>query len=429
MRKIFIAVAALVLYIFPAHADINSQFIDAAGKIKPSVVNIIIFKIHEKNGRKVYTKTGYGSGTIISADGHLVTNYHVVIKGNYYQILLSDGTECEAEKFSNGGFYLGDQKTDLAVLKISGPEGRKLTPVVFGDSESLKEGEWVMAVGNPFGLKQSITCGIVSSKGRNNIGFTDIEDFIQTDVSINPGNSGGPLVNLRGEVVGINTAIRTLSGGFQGISFSIPSSIVKQVSYELIRYGKVRRGWLGFLARESRIYRKGEKSILEVISVMKNSPAEMAGICKGDIIREVDGRKLYSLGELVNTVGNKPLGSRIKITVSREGYLYHYQLVLREKEEYQKYGEETRRLLSRYGFELSENSATGEIVVSYLSPMGPAYQYGLQKGDIIESINGEAVSTIKNFMDVYYKDRFQILKMEIARGSRLYTIGFPQDLQ
>jgi len=227
--------------------------------------------------------------------------------------------------------------------------------------------------------------------------------------------------------VGINTAIRTLSGGFQGISFSIPSNIVKRICYELMRYGKIRRGWLGFLAREKRIYRKGEKTILEVISVIKNSPAEMAGICNGDIVREVDGKKVVSLGELVNAVAGKPLGARVKITVSRDGYLYNYQLVLREKEEYRKFSEENRRLLSLYGFELGENSISGRAVISYLSPMGAAFQYGLREGDVVDTINGEPAPSVQKFMGIFSRASNRIVRLEILRGNRLYTIGFADE--
>ncbi|NLV68783.1 MAG: trypsin-like serine protease, partial [Spirochaetes bacterium] len=229
----------------------NEYFIRASTSVKPSVVNIIAYQKKFREGKVRLLRVSYGTGTIISSGGYVVTNYHVVKKGEYFRIICSDGSNYEISKFEDGSSFHADLKTDLAVLRIDSNSEKSFTPIKFADSNNLNEGEWVIAIGNPYGLKQSITAGIVSSKGRDNIGFSDIEDFIQTDVSINPGNSGGPLVNLYGEMVGINTAIRSASGGFQGISFAIPSNIVRQVCQDLIAYGRVRRGWLGFIARET----------------------------------------------------------------------------------------------------------------------------------------------------------------------------------
>jgi serine protease Do len=419
-----LAAALAVMLPGASLADLSRQFVEASRKAKPSVVNIIIYQVSEKGGKATYIKAGFGSGTVITDSGYVITNNHVVKKGNYYQVLLHDGTECETERMSNGKFCLVDQKTDIAILKIAAREAGGFQPIALGDSDSLEEGEWVIAIGNPYGLRQSISCGIVSSKGRNDVGFADIEDFIQTDVPINPGNSGGPLVNLRGELVGINTAIRTISGGYQGISFAIPSNIVGQVSRELIRYGRVRRGWLGFLAREGKIYKKGEKIYVEVISVIKNSPAERAGIANGDIIKEIDGKRITTLGELIAAAGNKHVGSRLSITAARDGYLREFELVLDEKADDAQSPQEDRRLLAAYGLELNENSRTGEVVVSYLSPMGIGYQNGLKKGDIVRALNGEAVSSMSDFLRVLYRHRSKVVKLEIERGSRVYTIGF-----
>jgi serine protease Do len=238
-------------------------------------------------------KTGYGSGTIVSDDGYVVTNYHVVKEGRFYLALLHDGSECRFVRFSDGRHYLHDEGTDLAVLKLES-RGARFTPVTFGDSTRLREGESVIAVGNPYGLRHSVTSGIVSSLGRNDVGFAEIEDFIQTDVPINPGNSGGPLVNLKGEMVGVNTAIRTVSGGFQGISFAIPSDMVRKVFSELVAYGRVRRGWLGLLVKEEPA--GGERRQIRVVSVLQNSPAIRAGIQPGDLILEADGEPLFSKG-------------------------------------------------------------------------------------------------------------------------------------
>lgn len=402
---------------------LNKYFIEAAQKAQPCVVNIIIYRTFQKRGKTYYSKVGYGSGTIMTKSGYVITNYHVVRKGNFYQIILHDGTECEVRKIGKDTYYLADIKTDLALLKIDESDILDLTPITFGNSQRLSQGEWVIAIGNPYGLRQSVTCGIVSSKGRNDIGFADIEDFIQTDVPINPGNSGGPLINLEGKLVGINTAIRTVSGGYQGISFAIPSNIVKQVCAELINYGRVRRGWLGFIARERKIYHNGEKIIVEVLSVIKGSPAEYSDIKKGDVIKEINGRRIQSLGELVKSIGNKPVGSKLEITVSRDGQLYTFNLILREKRKHKHLQRGLRTLFSRYGIELDENARTGEVIISYLSPMGIAYQNGLKKGDIILSLNATPVSSLDDIIAVFLRSHV-IREVEIYRGTRQYTFHF-----
>ncbi len=405
-------------------SHLNKAFVETSRRVKPSVVNIVIFQTSMKDGERVYAKSGYGSGTIISPDGYLVTNYHVAKKGDYYQVILFDGTECEVEQLSNGKSFIADQKTDLALMKISCPQRTAFQAVSFGDSSALEEGEWVLAIGNPYGLAQSISSGIVSSKGRNDIGFADIEDFIQTDVPINPGNSGGPLVNLAGELVGINTAIRTMNGGYQGISFSIPSNTVKMISYELMRYGMIRRGWLGFLVREKKIYSKGEKAFIEVISVIKDSPAQTAGIQKGDVIKEIDGKRVSTLGELVSFVGNCTVGTRLKVTVARDGRLSEYQLLMREKTEPAALPQDGRSLFTQYGIEIDEDAGAGCVVISYLSPMGTGYQYGLNRGDIVTSLNGEHVRSLQEFQEVFRKSKSRISRLEILRDARTYTFGF-----
>ena len=411
-----------------APAEINRQFIEAARTTKPSVVNIIIYKTSTVQGRTRYTKAAFGSGTIITGDGYLVTNYHVVKKGTFHQIILNDGQEYEARPFRNGKHYLADEKTDLALMKIDGDPGR-FTPMEFGDSDALADGEWVIAIGNPYGLRQSITSGIVSYRGRSNIGFADIEDFIQTDVPINPGNSGGPLINLQGKLVGINTAIRTVSGGYQGISFAIPSNLVKTIAWDLIRNGRVRRGWIGFIAQERKIHKRGERSIIEVISVVKNSPAETAGIKKNDIIRSINGKKITSLGELVSSISKKPVGSKLRITASREGELRDFTLLLREKQFYRRMQRQISSLFARYGIELDENAHTGEVIISYLSPIRKGFQYGLKRGDIVAALNGNRIGSLDDFIRVFDRAQSEISDIDISRNGNHITIEFFDNLE
>ncbi|OHD63774.1 MAG: hypothetical protein A2176_14675 [Spirochaetes bacterium RBG_13_51_14] len=413
---ISLVVLALTL-ISAAPDDFNARFIYAAGSVKNSVVSISIYE--KKDGETNYSKVAYGSGTIIE-DGYIVTNYHVVMKGEYYQVLFNDGNNLELERFKNGRYFLADPKTDIALLKIRNAQRFPLRPVAFENSNRLSEGEWVLAIGNPYGLRQTITSGIVSSKGRDNIGFADIEDFIQTDASINPGNSGGPLINLNGRLVGINTAIRSESGGFQGISFAIPSNLVKQVYRELILHGRVRRGWIGFLVKEKRAESGKDGGYLAIISVIKNSPAESAGLRAGDVIREVDGEKITTLGSLIRAVGNKPVGSRIDISVSRDRRIENARLTLRERRVYKKIRKGMNLLFMHYGIEIDENSETGGVVISYVSPK--SILYNLKKGDVILSVNGREVSSLDAFMRIFDRHGRRLARMTVNRDSRVLNI-------
>ncbi len=398
--------------------EFNRYFIEAAGNVKNSVVNIIIY---EKSGNKSIKKIAYGSGTIISKSGYIVTNYHVMKKGNYCKIINSSGETFNFEKI-NGKIFIADQKTDIAVLKIANRGSNDFIPVKFADSNKIEEGEWVLAIGNPYGLRQSVTSGIISSKGRDSIGFADIEDFIQTDASINPGNSGGPLVDLNGNVVGINTAIRTNSGGYQGISFAIPSNIVKLVSDELIKHGRVRRGWLGFLANERKSIPAGKNEI-SVISVISKSPAEKAGIKKDDIIKKIDGEKVLTVGAVLKAVGNKAIGSSIKITVLRNDEEKDFILLLREKQDYFKIQERIENLFSEYGIDVDENSDSGGPVVTYASP--ERLSSGIRKGDMIISVNGEKTGNLEVFLSVISRKKIKFL--EILRDSAIYEISFDEN--
>lgn len=399
--------------------DFNAPFIRAAGLVKNSVVSISIYERGQAKRSGSYSKIAYASGTVIE-DGYIVTNYHVVMKGDYYQVLHHNGAAIALERFKNGKFFLADPKTDIALLKIRDPGTVPLKPVPFEDSNRLSEGEWVLAVGNPYGLRQTVTGGIVSSKGRDNIGFADIEDFIQTDASINPGNSGGPLINLDGKLVGINTAIRSESGGFQGISFSIPSNLVKRVCRDLVRHGRVRRGWIGFMVKEMRHGIGREDSTLKVISVIRNSPAESAGLAVGDIIRSIDGERITTLGGLIRSVGNKPVGTTIDIAVSRDGRIENAELVLRERTVYKKIRKGMNRLLMLYGIEIDENSRTGSVVISDVSPRSVIYN--LKKGDIILSADGKEVTSLESFIKAFDRQGSRLGKITVDRDSRTLEI-------
>lgn len=417
---LFFFLIPLIIYANPA--EFNSFFINASGAAKPSVVNISAYEKKGKDSGGKMVKVSYGTGTIISRHGFVVTNHHVVKRGDYFRAVCSDGKTYEMQLFDNGRYYISDNKTDLAVLKLDNRDGSVFTPIRFADSTNLNEGEWVLAIGNPYGLRQSITAGIVSSKGRDNIGFTDIEDFIQTDVSINPGNSGGPLINLKGEMVGINTAIRSGSGGFQGISFAIPSNIVRQVCYELTEFGRVRRGWLGLIARERELPHNSEKKIVEIVSVIKNSPSDTAGIRQGDVIKDIGGKKIETLGTLTKLIGNMGIGTKIHITVSRSGKIHDILLVLREKDEYERMRNDLYLLFQYYGIEVDEDSTSGRIVVSYISPRSPHRE--VEQGDIIISVNHRKTESIDEFLEQFRKAGRKIDMIEVMRDSGIYELNF-----
>jgi len=419
--KIIVLLLFTNISVYANPSEFNRYFINASGIAKHSVVNISAYEKKGRDPRGKLVRVSYGTGTIISKHGFVVTNYHVVKKGDFFRAVCSDGKSYEMQLFDNGSYYASDNKTDIAVLKLDNRDGSVFTPVKIGDSNLLSEGEWVLAIGNPYGLKQSITAGIVSSKGRDNIGFTDIEDFIQTDVSINPGNSGGPLINLKGEMVGINTAIRSGSGGFQGISFAIPSNIVRQVCKELTEFGRVRRGWLGLIARERELSHNSDKKIVEIVSVIRNSPADTAGIRQGDVIKEISGKKAESLGTLLKLVGSMEIGSRLHVTVARNGKIHDIVLVLREKDEYERMRNDLYHLFQSYGIEVDEDSLSGRIVVSYISPRSP--YTGMEQGDIIVSVNSRKTETIDEFLEQFRRSGRKIDTIEVMRDSGIYELN------
>lgn len=389
----------------------------AAGTATKSVIYISVFqKISTSEGVK-YSKIGYGSGTIINQNGFVITNSHVVKGGEYFQAMLYDGTECTFEKI-NGRFYISDSATDLSVMKLEQKDGRKFIPISAASSDNLKAGQWVIAVGSPYGLKNSITSGVISSVGRYDVGFTEIEDFIQTDVPINPGNSGGPLVNQSGEMIGINTAIRTVSGGFQGISFAIPSNMVIRVFNEIITFGKVRRGWLGLLVKNEFIDSESGNYDVRVVSVIENSPAQKVGIKEGDIVREIDGEIINSKGEMLKIVKNSPVGNSLEMVIDRSGKIKSYKIGLTEKNSYLKHGKSREIIMEKYGLEFDTDSNKNLVVVTYVSPFRiEIHRDMLNTGDIILSVNGSRIKNIDQFYNVVDKSSYNIYGVEILRNS------------
>ncbi len=319
--------------------DLSTAIIQVAKKNVPAVVHIEVTGQQEvaipslpfnddpffrrffgvpQGPRKFKKETkGVGTGMIIDSRGHILTNYHVVGNATKIDVLLSNGSSFQAKLIGS------DPKTDLAVIKISTKE--QLPYVTYGDSDRVEVGEWVVAIGHPRGLDQTVTQGIISAKHRR--GITDpssYQDFLQTDAAINPGNSGGPLLNLRGEVIGVNTIIVSGSGGFEGIGLSIPSNISQHVAKLLISQGKVERGWLGISAQDvtpeiaknlATELRRGAR----IGDVVKGGPAERAGIKKNDIVIAFQGKEITSAAMLRNEISLSPIGRDVRMVIVRAG--------------------------------------------------------------------------------------------------------------
>ncbi len=423
VRYTFLLIILFTSPVLPAPSpdDFNELFISASREARKSVVTIIVYSSKNENNKKILRRVAFGSGTILNRDGLVVTNHHVLLKGNYYRIITHSGTEYEIRPFDRARDYLADPKTDIALLLMDSDGREHFHPINMADSNNLIQGEWVLAIGNPYGLRLTITSGIISSQGRDNIGFVSIEDFIQSDVSINPGNSGGPLVNLYGRMVGLNTAIRTNTGGFQGISFSIPSNIVRHVVKDLLKYGRVRRGWLGLIARED--YTPSGKSHVTILSVLRNSPAQDAGLQKGDIIRKLNGVEIENLGRLLSMIGNRPVGSRITLEVSRDGRLISHNLILREKKDYRQIKSTLARLITIYGIDIDEDTRNNRPVISYVSPR--SIHLGLRQGDILLRCNGKPVPDLESLAQIFRRNGNRLFSIKVLRNNRVLEIPIP----
>jgi serine protease Do len=377
---------------------------------------------------KEHKSAALGSGVIVSSEGYIITNYHVVKDAEEIKVLLSDKREFAGKVIGS------DPKTEISVVKI---EANGLPTLKWGDSDALEVGEIVLAVGNPFGLNQTVTMGIVSAVGRANVGIADYEDFIQTDAAINPGNSGGALVNVRGEVVGINTAIFSTSGGYQGIGFAIPSNMVKSIMDSLVKKGKVVRGWLGVsiqsitpeLARQFNL--KGEKGVL-VSDVNENSPAEKAGLKRGDIIVEYDGKNTDEPSQFRNMVANTAPGEEHSLKVLRNDEVLTLKVSIGELPsdlqqaqsgayESSLRGISVQDITPDLAKKLNIPGRVKGVVVSDIEEDSPASGV-LMQGDIIQEINRKRVGAVKDYQEVAagIKKDENILLLVYRGGSSLY---------
>jgi serine protease Do len=372
-----------------------------------------------------------GSGVIVSKDAIVLTNNHVVENAEEIRVTLADEREFDAEVVGT------DPKSDVAVIRLKG-EIENLKPIPFGDSGRLRLGDVVLAIGNPFGLSHTVTMGIVSAKGRANVGVADYEDFIQTDAAINPGNSGGALINLRGELVGINTAIVSRSGGYQGIGFAIPSNMAKAVMESLIKHGKVLRGWLGVVIQDinkdlaDAMDLKTTKGVL-ISDVTKDSPAEKAGMKRGDVIVKLNGEEMATTGRLRNLVATLGANSEVTITILRDGREKDVTLTLEEMpEDLGKVGklETDEGILGGLTlappdpglsdkFDIPSQIRYG-LLVTHIELGSPAQQAGFQVGDLILEIDRKKIDSLETFKQTYKRARGKILLLVYRQGTTMY---------
>ncbi len=410
--------------------SLGQAFVEVAKKVQPAVVNITTektiavkpwdrfgddffkgspfedffkgfgFSPREKGKEYRHKQRSGGSGVIVDKEGYILTNNHVVEGVEKVKVRLNDGREFIANLKGQ------DPRTDLAVLHI---KAKDLPVATLGDSDKLEVGEWAIAIGSPFGLEHTVTVGVISAKGRSGLGTGNYEDFIQTDASINPGNSGGPLINIDGEVIGINAMI--IQPG-TGIGFAIPINTAKQILNDLITQGKVVRPWLGISAQDltpemAEQFQVKEKEGVLVAQVYQGTGAEKAGLLSGDILKSVDEKTIKNVNELVKEIQKKKVSQKVKLSVIRDGKAMTIEVTTtampdkteayKEKEVEEKLGariqELTPQLATRYRI---SGIKRGVLVIS-VEEGSPAEDMGLQEGDIILEINRKKIETIKDF--------------------------------
>lgn len=429
------------------------SFADLAEKVQPAVVNIsttstvtvpgnpfknffgpddqgpfgdFFHRFFEENPDQKMKQQSLGSGCIINRDGYIITNNHVVENAEEIKVKLSDGREFKAKVIGR------DSKTDLALIKISSVF-ENLPTLALGDSEKMRVGDWVLAIGNPFGLEHTVTQGIISATGRV-IGSGPYDDFLQTDAPINPGNSGGPLVNLKGEVIGINTAI--VPGG-QGIGFAIPSALAKSITSQLREKGKVVRGWIGVSIQTvtpelAQSFGMKEAKGALVGEVVKDGPAEKGGIKTGDVIVTFDGKSVKTANDLPRLVAETPVGKSVGVTVVREGKETNLTIKVEEMTEekmaaqssapVQSFGMKVDNITPQWRQQFSIGEKSGVVVVS-VDQGSMAGEAGIQPGDVIKEVNRKNVRNLVDYNRVLGKSgKGQPVLLLLNRGKQTFFV-------
>jgi serine protease Do len=442
--------------------DLNNAFVDISAKVKPAVVTVSTERIlrqrftnpfgfpfandpffrhffgpgdrNDQPQEREFRQEGLGSGVVVSADGLIITNNHVVADADSIYVHTHDGNRYSASVVGT------DQQTDIAVLRIDTDD---LAFLEFGDSDELKVGEIVLAIGSPMSqnLAYSVTQGIVSAKGRSNVGLAEYEDFIQTDAAINPGNSGGPLVNLDGELVGINTAIVSRTGGYQGIGFAVPSHMAESVMRSLVSEGRVVRGWLGVYIQDvseeiAEAFDLDEPQGAIISEVVPDSPADEAGLQAGDVIIGVEGRKIDDGTELKSTIASAGPETEVELEILREGQDLKRTLVLGELPEEGTPLAAAGDLQELLGFAASDvdrqlaerfdlDQWTDGIVVTAIDPHSNAARAGLREGDLIIELNRSRVKDKDEFTSrLSGVQRGDNILLTVMRGGRNLFVAF-----
>lgn len=368
-----------------------------------------------------------GSGFFVTSDGYIMTNAHVVKGADKVTVSLHDGREMDA-------ILVGlDTHTDIAIIKV---EGKEFPYLALGDSDEMEIGEWVVAIGSPFQLEATLTAGVVSAKGRQNLRITDLEDFIQTDAAINPGNSGGPLLNLQSEVIGINTAIVSRSGGYMGIGFAIPSNMAKNIMVQIIDKGSVVRGFLGVTLQPvdkdiAESFSLGKPEGILISEVLKNSPAEKAGLEQGDIILEYNDAPI-KMGSFRNEISLLGPGSKIKLKINRRGKIQVITVTLGSYTDssvaaassVQKLGFEVEDLTPALAKQLGFSHGEEGVVVTKVKPGSAAALAGIRPGFLILALNHQKIANIEDFATALQsanKNRILILAKQ-GNVTRFYSL-------
>jgi serine protease Do len=390
----------------------------------------------QQQAPRKYYERGQGSGFIVSKDGYILTNNHVVGDVDKITVELQDG-----RKFENAKLIGTDPDSEVALIKI---EGDNFPVLPMGNSDKIEIGDWVIAIGNPFGLNETVTVGVISAVGRSNVHIAAYEDFIQTDAAINPGNSGGPLINLDGQVIGINTAIFSQSGGYMGIGFAIPINMARNIEQQLKSHGKVTRGYLGIYGQDitpemaKLLQLKNSQGVI-VASVEPGSPADKAGLKSHDVLLEMSGKKIESYDSFRNEVAMLKPDSRITFLVSRDGKTTEITVTLAERPTEVAQGNQprgqqqsqealgievqnlTKDLAERFGYALGEG-----VIVTRVAPGSPSANAGIQPGDLIQSVNRESVSTADEFEKAvkHTKDNKILLLIKRGEYSQFIVVQF-----
>ncbi|MCX5655740.1 MAG: DegQ family serine endoprotease [Planctomycetota bacterium] len=428
----------------PADVDrLSAAFREAAKRVKPAVVGVTTTQTvaspygdmgddflrrffglgpeetpRGKGPTRKFQRQGLGSGVIVDPDGYILTNNHVVEGAQEIAVHLADGREFKAKVVG------ADPPTDIAVIKI---KAENLPVAQLGDSDKAEVGDWVLAIGSPFGLEQTVTAGIISATGRSNVGITDYEQFLQTDAAINPGNSGGPLVNMRGQVLGINTAIASRSGGYMGVGFAVPVNLAREVMNRIRETGHVTRGWLGVsiqrltpeLAESMKL--RADQGIL-VSQVMEGGPAEKAGLKAGDVILEFAGKPVKTPSELQNTVAWIAPGTKVEIVVLRDGKRHSLKVAVETRPaqpealaaapgapaNLKALGIEVSNVTPEAAQKYGYKSGQGVLIIN-VEAGGLGALAGLRPGMLILQVDRQKVSSVAELREI-------IAKADIAKG-------------